>query len=408
MGIGRRTMIAGLGSLALTACGAPRAVAPAARPATEQPLPMVVDPGWQAWVAGFRGRAQAAGISARTLDAGFAGMGFVPGVIERDRAQTEFTRSFEDYLSLVAGEDQVRNGRAALSQQGGRLQAIAARHGVAPHVVAAIWGVETRYGARRGAIPVIAATSTLAYDGRRGAFFEAQLVAALRILQSGDTTPARLTGSWAGAMGHTQFIPTTYQAHAVDFDGDGRRDIWSDDPVDALASAAAYLADMGWTPGAPWGQEVIVPPAAAQEGTRSIADWAALGVRGAAAALPSGGSGRLVLPAGPSGPAFLTYGNYRVLGRYNAAQSYMLSVGILSDRLRGGGPLVGQFGPDANGMTRADRVALQEALNAAGFDAGTPDGVIGRRSIAAIEAAEARLRLPVTGRPSLDLLRRLR
>ena len=187
---------------------------------------------------------------------GFRGAGYLPGAVTRDRNQTEFSRSLEDYLSIAASDERIRKGRAAFARNRGTFAALEARYGVDAEIIAAIWGLESFYGERRGDVPVISATSTLAYDGRRRAFFERQLIAALSILQDGDVTANHLTGSWAGAMGHTQFIPTSYQAYAVDFTGDGRRDIWSDDPSDALASTAAYLARNGWVRGLHWGGEL--------------------------------------------------------------------------------------------------------------------------------------------------------
>jgi membrane-bound lytic murein transglycosylase B len=302
------------------------------------------------------------------------GQGFVPGVVERDRNQTEFRRSFEDYLAIVAGEARVTEGRAAFAAQRGRLEAIEARYGVPAQICCAIWGVESRYGERRGTIPVISATSTLAFDGRRGRFFEQQLLAALRILQTGDTTANRLVGSWAGAMGHTQFIPTSYQAFAVDFDGDGRRDIWADDPSDALASTAAYLADNGWRRGASWAVE------------------------------DPGGN----LPTDAGGPVFRTGPNFGVIKRYNNSDNYALAVGYLADRIAGGGPLTQSFGPDEYGLTIDDRVALQRRLTAAGYDTGGDDGVIGPNSRSAIEAWQRNNGRAVTGDPSRGLLDALR
>lgn len=368
------------------------------------------NPGYDAWVASFRERAEAAGISRATLDAAFRGAGYLPGVVERDRNQTEFTRTTEDYLAIVASEEKVARGRAAFAQHGAILGEIEERFGVPPEIVAAIWGVESQFGTRRGDIPVISATSTLAFDGRRGAFFESQLLATLRILERGDTTPARLTGSWAGAMGHTQFIPTTYQSYAVDFRGDGKRDIWSDDPTDALASAAAYLAKSGWTGGRRWGLEIVAPEgfdaALAGRGKgRAVSEWAAMGVRPAAGgSLPDHGAASVLLPAGPDGPAFMIFSNFNVLLRYNNSENYALGVGYLSDRLAGGGPLRGRFPPDDNGLTIDDRKEIQRRLTARGYDTGGADGVMGKKSEAAIRDWQAAQGVAVTGRPSRGLL----
>ncbi|MFN3578446.1 MAG: lytic transglycosylase domain-containing protein, partial [Tabrizicola sp.] len=187
------------------------------------PVPRAVpNAGWETWVEGFRARAAAAGISRGTLDTAFRGAGFLPEVIEKDRNQTEFKRSLEDYLNIAASDERVSLGRQKYAQYSGVLAAIEARYGVEGNVVAAVWGLESFFGTRRGNVPVISALSTLAYEGRRGAFFESQLLAALKILQAGDVSAGAMTGSWAGAMGHTQFIPTSYLAYAVDFNGDGR------------------------------------------------------------------------------------------------------------------------------------------------------------------------------------------
>ncbi len=368
----RRAFVLSAAAATLAACAGPTSSGPV-RPADPSLLPRA-NPGWDAWVAGFRGRAAARGITAATLDAAFRGAGYLPGVVERDRNQTEFRRSFEDYLAIVASEAKVTAGRAAFARRAATLRAIEARWGVPARIVAAIWGVESDYGARRGDIPVISATTTLAFDGRRGAFFEGQALAALRILQAGDVAPAAMVGSWAGAMGHTQFIPTSYLQSAVDFDGDGRRDVWGDDPADALASTASYLAGAGWVRGGSWAAEDA--------------------------------GGDLTPDAG--GPSFRTGPNFRVLKRYNASDSYALGVGYLADRIAGGGPLRQGFGPDASGLTIADRQELQRRLTAAGFDTEGDDGVIGPRTRAAIAGYQRSRGLAVTGEPSTALLASLR
>lgn len=377
------------------------------------PAPRAVpDAGWDAWVEGFKGRAAGRGISQGTLDAAFRGAGFLPEVIEKDRNQTEFTRTLEDYLNIAASDERVSLGRQKYAQYGGTLQAIESRYGVEGNVVAAVWGLESFFGTRRGNVPVVSALSTLAYEGRRGEFFESQLVAALKILQAGDISPGAMTGSWAGAMGHTQFIPTSYLAFAVDFTGDGRRDIWSEDPTDALASTAAYLAKSGWTRGLPWGMEVRVPGGfnaglLGRGKGKSAAEWEALGVSSADGRALAGGS-IIAGGNGGGGPYFLLTQNFATILRYNNAQNYAIGVGHLSDRLLGRGAVQASFGPDASGLTKSDRQELQRLLTAKGFDTEGSDGVIGAKTKAAISAYQASVGLPVTGEPSVELLRQLR
>ncbi len=381
MQINRRLFGLGLLGLGMVACS--RSTAGRAGPAAPTDLPDDLRPApnsaYDAWVASFRGRAAAQGISTSTLDSAFRGAGFLPGVVTRDRNQTEFRRTLEDYLSIAASDERVQKGREALARHRQTLAAIETRYGVAPEIVTAIWGLESYYGERQGLIPVISATSTLAFDGRRGRYFERELISALRIVQNGDIAAARMTGSWAGAMGQTQFMPSVFLDYAVDFNGDGRRDIWSDEPADALAGTANYLQRHGWTRGLRWGSE---------EG--------------------SGAPAGSVIQPQAGGPRFVTTSNFRVIKRYNNSDAYAIGVGHLADRIAGGGPLRGSFPPDANGLTRADRIALQERLTARGFDTQGSDGVIGANTEAAIRAYQASRGLPVTGTPSAALLQSLR
>ncbi|MEL7088873.1 MAG: lytic murein transglycosylase, partial [Planctomycetota bacterium] len=215
--------------------------------------------GFESWIEDFKARAQSQGISMALLDQSFQGVRYDKDVVRRDRNQSEFTKTIWDYLDSAASDARVRNGRKALEENRAVLAEIEGRYGVPAQIVAAIWGLESAYGAVRGDNNVIEALATLAYDGRRGSFFEEQLIAAFKILQNGDVTARNMTGSWAGAMGHTQFIPTSYLSFAVDFRGDGKRDIWSNDPTDALASTASYLKEAGWITGQPWGMEVTLP-----------------------------------------------------------------------------------------------------------------------------------------------------
>lgn len=412
----RRNFTIGLMALGLSACvggGGSRYGASSFGGGSTGPAPgmsPVPNAGYDAWVAGFRTRASAKGVSDATFSRAFHASGFLPGVVEKDRNQTEFTRTLEDYLAIAASPERISKGQAALARHGSALRAIEARFGVEKEVVTAVWGLESQYGERRGDIQIVSALSTLAFDGRRGAFFEAQLIAALRILQSGDTTVDNMRGSWAGAMGHTQFMPTSYLEYAVDFTGDGRRDIWSDDPTDALASTAAYLKRSGWKQGQPWGVEVRLPAgfnqALAGRGKgKSVGEWSSMGVTSASGGnLPNHGTGSILIPQGINGPAFLIFSNFNAIARYNNAINYVIGVGHLSDRLRGGSPLRGNFPPDANGLTIADRQRLQERLTATGFDTEGHDGVIGTKTKLQIEAFQRARGLPVTGEPSRQLL----
>ncbi len=353
----------------------------AAAPRAPDPVMMAVpNAGWDAWVASFRGRAASRGISQGTLSRAFAGAGFLPDVVDRDRNQTEFTRTLEEYLAIAASDERVAKGRANFTRYRDVLTRIEAQYGVEANIVTAVWGLESMFGERRGNVPVISALSTLAFDGRRGAFFESQLIAALEILQNGDITPDRMTGSWAGAMGHTQFIPTSYLAYAVDFTGDGRRDIWGEDPTDSLASTAAYLSRSGWRRGQAWGGE---------EGS------------------PGAASGTTRIQPQPGGPVFVVGRNFTAIKRYNNSDSYAIGVGHLADRIAGAGPIRGSFPPDRYGMSADQRKELQQRLTAAGFDTGGADGVLGAKSRTAITAYQQRNGMAATGEPSLDLLRRL-
>ena len=350
-------------------------------PSGSTPPGAIANAGWDAWVEDFRTRAEAKGISRQTLNAAFANAGYTPDVIVQDRNQTEFNRTLEEYLAIAASDERVAKGRANYARYRNVLEQIEAAYGVDGTVVVAVWGLESMYGERRGDVPVVSALSTLAYEGRRGSFFESQLLGALKILQNGDISPQRMTGSWAGAMGHTQFIPTSYLGYAVDFNGDGRRDIWSDDPTDALASTAAYLKRAGWQKGEPWGGEAGSPGA-------SVA------------------GGRRIQPH-DGGPVFVVGPNFDVIKRYNNSTSYAIGVGHMADRIAGAGPIAGTFPPDRYGFTADQRKALQAGLKARGYDAGTVDGVFGTQTRAAISAYQRANGLAVTGEPSMGLLMQL-
>lgn len=400
-------------TLAWTATAWPEVRRPVLRPVTHS-VQASKTTGLKRWVAGFRSRALAAGIRPAVFDRALRGVRYDADVVRRDRNQSEFTKTLWDYLDSAASDSRVRNGKAALRKHRRLLDQIEARYGVDRKVVVAVWGLESAYGAVRGDVPVIQALATLAYDGRRGRFFEKQLIAALKILQNGDTTPDKMTGSWAGAMGHTQFIPTSYLAYAVDFRGDGRRDIWSDDPTDGLASTAAYLMRSGWKSGHPWGIEVTLPRGfdyaqARRSNTKSPAAWQAQGVRAAnGKPIPNYGAASILLPAGAQGAAFMIFRNFAVIERYNTADAYVIGVGHLADRITGGPKIRAKWPRGDRALTFAERKELQRRLTSAGFPTQGVDGKIGPLTIQAVRAYQRAQGLIPDGYPSLRLLQRLR
>ncbi|SEN15147.1 lytic murein transglycosylase [Pseudorhodobacter antarcticus] len=369
--------------------------------------------GLQTWLAAFRTRAAAVGITAATMDASLVGLDYDPDVIRRDRNQSEFTKTIWDYLDTAASDDRVANGRAALQKHGAVLDQIAAKYGVDKEVVVAIWGLESAYGTFRGSVRTLQSLATLAYDGRRAAFFEGELLAALKILQAGDTVAANMQGSWAGAMGHTQFMPSSFLAYAVDFDGDGKRNIWGDDPTDALASAAAYLAGFGWTKGAPWGLEITLPAGFDYDQTservkKPVADWQALGVRPVGGGdLPDHGAASVLLPGGARGAAFLIFSNFQVIERYNTADAYVIAIGHLADMLKGGPRIAASWPRDLRALTMDERLDLQTRLTAAGFDTKGVDGRMGPNTIAAVKAFQRSKGIIPDGYPSTEILQKL-
>ena len=293
------------------------------------------------WRADLRNEALALGIGAATFDAAFADVAPIPRVIELDRNQPESTITFAQYLERMVPETRVAKGRERLATNRGLLERVGRKYGVPPRFVVALWGMETNYGQYLGGFPVIGALVTLAHDGRRSTYFREELLNALRILEDGHITPAAMKGSWAGAMGQSQFMPSSFVRYAVDFDGDGRRDIWTT-RADVFASAANYLAQAGWQAGETWGRSVRLPAGfdssmAGLDATKSLAEWQALGVRRADGGdLPRVAmSGSVVLPGGEGGPAFLAYDNYRTIMRWNRSLYFATAVGLLADRIVG-------------------------------------------------------------------------
>ncbi|WP_434601916.1 lytic murein transglycosylase [Pseudomonas sp. Z4-7] len=368
------------------------------------------------WQAGFRKEALAAGIRADLFDRAFIGVSPDMSVIKADRSQPEFSRPVWEYLDGALSPLRVRKGQALLQQHADILQSIEQRYGVDRQALVAVWGMESNFGQFQGTKSVINSLATLAYEGRRPGFAHAQLIAALQILQQGDITPEKMLGSWAGAMGQTQFIPTTYNTHAVDFDGDGRRDIWGS-ATDALASTAHYLQSSGWQRGQPWGFEVSLGEGfdyTLADGTirKPVSEWERLGVSeyGGLPIAPDEKqlSASLLLPAGHRGPAFLIFDNFRAILKYNNSSSYALAVGLLSQRFAGAGLVYGQWPKEDLPLSRSERIELQTLLGKHNYDAGTPDGIIGANTRKAIRGAQQSFGWPADGYPTHKLLEALR
>ena len=377
--------------------------------------PSVADPQYTACMARLKAQAAARGVPAAGFERLMAGVAADRSVLALLDAQPEFTTPVWDYLAGLVDEERVADGLAMLEAHRDLLARVEAEYGVDPATVVAVWGVESDYGRITGKRPLLQSLSTLSCFGRRQEFFSGEFLALLRLLHDGDLSDPGLTGSWAGAFGHTQFMPSTYVRIAVDFDGDGRRDLVGSIP-DALASTANYLRRGGWQPGRPWGWEVRLPPGfdaglAGRTKRRPLADWAARGLtRADGAALQATDTpAALLLPAGPRGPAFLVFRNYDAIYSYNAAESYALAIATLADRLRGGGGLATPWPTDDPGLSRAERRELQQRLLARGHDIGTADGVVGNATRRAIRDEQQRLGItPADGRAGRRILKALR
>ncbi len=365
-------------------------------------------------LASLRADAQAKGVSGATYDAHTAALAPDMAVIGFLDAQPEFVTPIWDYLAALVDDERVADGRAMLAEWAPVLARVEAEYGVDAATVVAVWGVESNYGRNFGSRPLLTSLSTLSCFGRRQSFFRGEFFTTLKIIQDGHVAPERLTGSWAGAFGHTQFMPSTFMRLAVDFDGDGRRDLVDSVP-DALASTANFLKRAGWRGDLPWGFEVSLPQGmdvsgAGRRNKQPISAWAARGVRridGApmpAAATPAG----LLLPAGKDGPAVLVTRNFDAVYSYNAAESYGLAIAHLSDRLRGGAPFATPWPTDDPGLSRAERRELQQLLIARGHDIGEADGMIGARTREALKLEQAALGLAADGRAGQRVLQALR
>lgn len=389
-------------------------------PASDENAPTASDPVFVACLQALSAPARAAGVRADYFRELSAGLQPDPEVLALLDAQPEFTTPIWDYLAGLVDAERVADGRMMLARHADLLARVEQVHGVDAATVVAVWGVESDYGRITGKRPVLRSLATLACQGRRQAFFRGELFAFLRLLQEGDLDDRQLGGSWAGAFGQTQFMPSTYQRVAVDFDGDGRRDLVGSIP-DALASTAHYLRQAGWRPGRPWGMEVRLPERfderwAGRRNKATVATWSGRGVqlpdgRGLAEAGLDGASrAAVILPAGRRGPAFLVLANYDAVFSYNAAESYALAIVFLAEQLRGGPVLPLRPWPtDDPGLSRCQRRQLQARLLALGHDIGEVDGLIGDRSRRAIVAEQQRRGMtPADGRASQRILQVLR
>jgi peptidoglycan lytic transglycosylase B len=371
-------------------------------------------PNFVAWREAFKPEALAAGVSAATFDRAFDGILPNLDILAKNDEQPEYTRPIWAYLDTAVSPERVANGRRLLADNKAALLRATKPYGVDPQIVVAIWGLESAYGTSTGGYNVIEALATMAYGSSRPAVFRQNLIDALLILEHGDITPEDMQGSWAGAMGQTQFMPAAFRQYAVDGDGDGKRDIWRSLP-DVFASTAGYLAAHGWRPGQPWGAEVRLPAnfkweLAEMDVTKTVAEWRKLGVKRAdGKALPKVDSpASIIAPAGHRGPAFIVFDNFRTILDYNNSLSYALGVAHLADEIVGKPDFVAQWPREEPPLSRTDKQDLQNLLAERGFDAGDNDGVIGPKTRVAIRQFQREIGEVPDGFATLALLTRLR
>lgn len=398
-------------AMLLAAAGAPAATV------VPVPIPSPIDrqgARFAAFVHDFRQTALAAGVDPGAYDLAMAHVARNARVEQLNLNQPEFSLPVWSYLDTAVSDRRVALGQQMLAANQPILSQIEKRFGVPKEILVAIWGEESNYGQGAGSFNMFEALATLAYEGPRLDYARPELIAALKMMQQEHYAPEAMTSSWAGAFGQTQFTPSTFLAHAVDGDGDGRIDLWRSAP-DALASAAAVLKDAGWKTDGVWGYEVRLPPnfayeAADLDNARPVAEWRAQGVKTVwGADLPASDEepGAIYLPAGMRGPAFMTFSNFKVILKYNNAASYALAVCLLANRLKGGAPVVAGWPRDEPPMSREERLALQAYLAALGYDVGPIDGVLGRRSRAALRNWQKAHGFAADGFPTGDLLTRV-
>jgi lytic murein transglycosylase len=370
--------------------------------------------GFRTCIEGLWPEAAKRGISRASFDQHTAGLAPDLKIMDFLDSQPEFTKAFWEYLDLLVSEERIQKGREVLAQHRATFDAIEKAYGVDRHVIAAIWGIESKYGAMIGERPVIRSTATLACVGRRQAYFRDEFLSTLEILHRGDVRPELLKGSWAGAFGPTQFMPTAFKRYAVDHDGDGRRDVVTSVP-DVIASTANNFRKEGWATGQTWGYEVVVPQGfdylmADRSRQLTMAQWEKLGIRrvnGQQFPRPNDRA-YLLVPAGVRGPGFLLLNNFRVIMKYNPAEAYALAIGHLADRLRGGEAFAQGWPREERALSRTERLEMQQRLAARGFDVGQPDGRLGARSRAAIRDFQAKIGMTPDGYGSTEVLEHLR
>lgn len=361
----------------------------------------------------FQQQARRSGLSAATIDTVIPALEYQAKVIEYDRRQPEFTQTFADYFNTRVNQRRIDRARELYREKRPLLDKLAAEYGVPGQYLIAFWGLETNFGNYLGKMPTLDSLATLGCDPRRSEFFSRELITALKLLEREKLTPAQMHGSWAGAMGHTQFMPSAYSSYAVDGDGDGRIDLWRSQD-DALTSAANFLQQLGWQRAERWGREVKLTADfdyinAGRSTRKSIDDWRSLGVRRAdGSALPQAQlEASVLVPMGASGPAFLVYPNFRVIMRWNFSESYAIAVGQLADRTAGGGGLLQSLDTPTPKLNPVLIKQLQRALNDCGFDAGKADGVIGSGTRAALRAYQASKGLIADGYPGFSSFKAL-
>ena len=377
--------------------------------------PAEADPKFEAFVQSLWPQVKAAGISRDLFDAAFEGVTEPDSaVLKLAKTQPEFTSTTAEYLAKAVTDIRIETGQTKKAELASLLKSIEAKYGVDRHILLGIWGMESNFGKDLGSMGVMRSLATLMYAGRKRDYARGQLIAAFKILQRGIRKPGNFTGSWAAAMGHTQFIPTSYLAYAVDWTGDGKRDIWGSHE-DALASTANYLAKAGWRSDRPWGWEVVLPDdfnrgLIGRSHWKTVAQWTKLGVRPAVGSKFGAANAEafVMIPQGIDGPAFLVTKNFLAIMDYNLSHSYAVAVGHLADRIRGAAPIQGSWPDTSFDLTFEQRVEIQKRLTSLGFETGGSDGRFGARTYEAVIAFQRKVGLPLDGKPSRKLLERLR